>query len=62
MANKIDKIIGNCIKCLLCIHKHRKQEGELHPLHKEETLLQTYHIDHLDLLELTNKNINIFCL
>lgn len=56
MSDKIDKIISNCITCILHNRKYGKQEGELHPLPKNETPLQTFHIDHLGPLESTNKN------
>lgn len=36
--------------------KARQKEGELHPLHKGETPLHTYHIDFLGPLESTNKS------
>ncbi|GBL80741.1 Pro-Pol polyprotein [Araneus ventricosus] len=41
---------------LLHSKKQGKQEGELHPIPKVELPLDTYHVDHLGLLESTNKN------
>ena len=53
---KIEKIIRNCVPCILANRKQGKKEGFLHPLHKESTPLHTYHIDHIGPLESTNKN------
>ncbi|GBN24637.1 Transposon Ty3-G Gag-Pol polyprotein [Araneus ventricosus] len=56
LRQKVEKIISNCVHCILINQKRGKKEGLLHPLQKEDTLLHTYHIDHLGPLESTNKN------
>jgi len=43
------KFIDCCIPCILTNRKRGKQEGWLHPLHKEDFSLHTYHIDFLGL-------------
>lgn len=47
MPSKIEKIIRNCISCILAEKKSGKQEGCLHPISKDESPLDTYHVDHL---------------
>lgn len=56
LKEKIEKYIASCIPCILSSRKQGKQEGLLHPLHKEGLPLQTYHIDHVGPLESTAKN------
>ncbi|GBM70490.1 Pro-Pol polyprotein [Araneus ventricosus] len=56
LRQKVEKIISNCVHCILINQKRGKKEGLLHPLQKEDTPLHTYHIDHLGPLESTNKN------
>jgi len=41
----IEKIIRNCISCILAEKKHGKQEGWLHTIDKGSISLDTYHID-----------------
>ncbi|GBN87924.1 hypothetical protein AVEN_189297-2-1, partial [Araneus ventricosus] len=53
---KVEKIISNCVHCILKNQKKGRKEGLLHPLQKEDTPLLTYHIDHLGPLESTKKN------
>lgn len=55
---KIANIIQACVPCILMNRKEGKKEGFLHPLHKENTPLNTYHIDHIGPLESTHKNYN----
>lgn len=55
MRSKIEKIIRNCISCILAEKKSGKQEGCLHPISKGESPLDTYHVDHLDPLPSTKK-------
>jgi len=43
-------------KCILSNRKRGKQEGWLHPLHKEDFPLHTYHIYFLGALDSTSKN------
>ncbi|KAG5323406.1 TF26 protein, partial [Pseudoatta argentina] len=47
MRKKIDKVIKNCITCILAERKHGKQEGFLRNIPKNAIPLETYHIDHL---------------
>ncbi|GBM10006.1 Transposon Tf2-11 polyprotein [Araneus ventricosus] len=56
LRQKVEKIISNCVHCILINQKRGKKEGLLHPLQKEDTPLHTYHIDHLGPLKSTNKN------
>lgn len=53
---KIEKIIRNCVACILAEKKHGRQEGFLNPIAKGEAPLDTYHIDHLGPLPSTKKN------
>lgn len=53
---KIEKIIRNCVVCILAERKHGRQEGFLNPIAKGEVPLDTYHIDHLGPLPSTKKN------
>jgi len=53
---KIKKFIDCCIPCILSNRKRGKQEGWLHPLHKEDFPLHTHHIDFLGPLDSTSKN------
>lgn len=56
MRAKIDKVIRNCVRCILAERKTGKKEGLLHPIEKGEYPLDTYHIDHLGRLASTAKN------
>ena len=58
LTKKIEKVIANCIHCILVSKKAGKQEGFLHPIEKDSLPLYTYHVDHLGPLETTNKNYN----
>ena len=51
----IEKVIRNCIRCLLVNRKTGRQEGFLHALPKDEVPLSTYHMDHIGPLESTHK-------
>lgn len=51
-----DKIEKDVWHAFLLNCNFGKQEEEFHPIPKEEIPLQTYHIDHLEPLESTNKN------
>ncbi|GBL92709.1 Pro-Pol polyprotein [Araneus ventricosus] len=56
LRQKVEKIISNCVHCILINQKRGKKGCLLHPLQKEDTPLHTYQIDHLGPLESTNKN------
>jgi len=62
MRSKVEKIIRNCISCILAERKHDKQEGCLHPIPKSESPLDTYHVDHLGPLPSTKKKYRHFIL
>lgn len=47
LKEKMQKCIKTCVACILADNKQGKGEGYLHPIEKEETPLQTYHIDHV---------------
>lgn len=47
MRPVIEKVIRNCLSCILAEKKHGKQEGQLYPIDKGSLSLETYHIDHL---------------
>ena len=55
LQKKIDKVISNCIPCILSNKKQGKKEGFLHPLSKHEIPFHTYHVDYLGPLETTSK-------
>lgn len=55
MRNKIEKVIQNCINCILAERKSGKLEGYLHPIPKGEIPFDTYHVDHLGPLPSTKK-------
>lgn len=55
LNDKIEFHIANCVQCIVSNRKRGKQEGELHPIRKNEEPLYTYHIDHLGPLESTSK-------
>jgi len=51
---KVEKVIQNCLACIMAMKKTGKLEGFLHPIAKEAPL-DTYHIDHLGPLPSTHK-------
>lgn len=53
---KIEKVIRNCIACILAERKQGKQQGFLNPIAKGEHPLDTYHVDHIGPLPSTKKN------
>lgn len=56
IKQKVERCVSNCIPCIVCERKSGKQEGFLHPIHKEPQPFYTFHVDHLGPLESTNKN------
>ncbi|KAG5316612.1 TF26 protein, partial [Pseudoatta argentina] len=56
MRKKIDKVIKNCITCILAERKHGKREGFLRNIPKDAIPLETYHIDHLGPIPSTQKS------
>jgi len=53
---KIEKLIRNCVSCILAERKQGKQEGHLNMIEKGEFPLDTFHIDHLGPLPTTKKS------
>lgn len=53
---KIEKVVRNCLTCILAEKKHGKQECLLSPIEKGCTPLDTLHIDHLGPLPSTAKS------
>lgn len=58
MQQKIDRVINNCVSCILVNRKGGKSDGFLYPLNKDDLPLHTCHINHLGLLQSTKKNYN----
>lgn len=56
MRPKIERIIMNCINCILAERKHGKQEGFLNTIDKGDIPLHTYHVDHLGPMPSTKKS------
>lgn len=52
---KTEKVVHNCVPCILAERKYGKKEGLLHPIEKGEAPLDTFHLDHLGLLPSTRK-------
>lgn len=57
VKEKIDKFVKSCVTCILSERKAGKQEGFLHPIYKEDSPLQTFHLDHLGPMPSTSKNL-----
>lgn len=57
---KTEKVVRNCIKCILAEKKQEKQEGFLNSIDKGDIRLDTYHVDHLGPLASTKKVIDTF--
>lgn len=53
---KIEKVINNCIPCILSSRKAGKQEGYINSIDKNTQPLDTFHIDHLGPIPSTAKN------
>lgn len=56
MREKIEKVVRNCVSCIIAERKGGKQEGWLHSLPKGTTPLDIYHLDHLGPIPSTKKN------
>lgn len=58
---KVEKIVQNCISCILAERRQGKQECFLKPIEKGSVPLDTFHIDHLGPLPSTKKSyVHIF--
>lgn len=55
MQAKVEKVIHNCLDCIMAEKKTGKKEGYLHPIAKEAPL-DTYHIDHIGPMPSTKKS------
>lgn len=56
LGKNIDKLIRNCLPCILATKKSGKQEGWLNPIEKFNVLLHTNHADHVGPIASTKKN------
>lgn len=56
MRKFVEKVVANCVQCILCNKKRGKGEGFLNPIPKENVPLSTYHLDHVGPFPSTNKN------
>ena len=55
--NKLtERVINNCVPCILANKKSGKKEGFLNPIPKGDVPLSTYHVDFIGPLPSTNKN------
>ncbi|CAK9834317.1 Transposon Tf2-9 polyprotein [Anthophora retusa] len=55
MREKVDKVVRNCVDCILAERKRGRPEGFLFSISKGEVPLDTFHIDHLGPLPSTKK-------
>lgn len=55
MRTKVEKVVRNCVPCILAERKHGKKEELLHPIEKGEASLDTFHLDYLGPLPSTRK-------
>jgi Integrase core domain. len=55
MRPKVERVVSNCVSCILAERKQGKQEGFLKPIEKGDVPLYTLHIDHLGPLTTTTK-------
>lgn len=58
LKSKVDKLVSNCVRCIIGSRKEGKKEGYLHPLQKPDVPLHTYHMDHLGPHQSTSKRYN----
>lgn len=56
IKDKVQRVIQNCVSCILAQRKQGKLEGILHPLDEGGSPMDTYHIDHLGPLPMTKKS------
>ena len=55
MREKVNRVVQNCVDCILAEKKQGRLEGFLHTIDKGEVPLDTFHIDHLGPLPSTKK-------
>ena len=58
LAEKVNKIISNCVSCLVANRKEGRKEGYLNTIEKTDLPLHTYYVDHLGPLESSIKQYN----
>ena len=56
MREKVEKVVQNCIDCILADRKKEKMEGLLNTIEKGELPLDIYHVDHIGPLPTTKKS------
>nr|XP_012232667.1 PREDICTED: uncharacterized protein LOC105678149 [Linepithema humile] len=56
LRGKTEKVVCNCIDCILAEKKQGRQEGFLNTIDKGDVPLDTFHVDHLGPLASTKKN------
>lgn len=56
MRHIVERVVRNCVNCILAERKHGKPEGMLHTIDKGEIPFETYHVDHLGPLASTKKS------
>ncbi|XP_043275316.1 uncharacterized protein [Venturia canescens] len=56
LPEKLEKLMRNCVDCIVAERKQGKQEGYLNAIAKGITPLDTFHIDHLGPLPSTKKS------
>lgn len=55
LGKLVDKVLRNCVVCILATAKKGKQDGWLRPIDKGDVPLHTFHVDHTGQLESTAK-------
>lgn len=56
IRSKVEKVVRNCISCILAERRQGKRECLLNPIEKGSVPLDTFHIDHLGPLPSTKKS------
>lgn len=44
---EVEKVVRNCVACILAERKHGRSEYFLNPIEKDDTPLDTFHVDYL---------------
>lgn len=58
LITKAERVVKNCIECIMAEAKKGKREGLLAPIDKPIKPLMTYHVDHVCPMETTKKQYN----
>ncbi|CAD6995745.1 unnamed protein product [Ceratitis capitata] len=58
LAEKVAKIVGGCVECIIGNAKGGKKEGFLTTIDKDDRPLCTFHVDHVGPMTTTNKQYN----